>query len=161
MKGLALTAAAVAAAAMAHGAPLTIDEVRADDPRPANPPDRLSVDRDSPFFDECYKRVGVRLNGVERLGDVQEYCVSEGWIDVRRRNGRKFAVGPGGEYLLSRLPGDVVAYFKDNRPTRATAPAYRQQTPESAKAALDAAAAKRARRAEKIRKQMGEVDDLL
>lgn len=156
MKGIALTAAAIAAAAMAHGAPSVIDDVRA--PEPTTPPDRLSVDRASPFFNECYRRVGVRLNGIERLGDVQEYCMSEGWIDVRRRNGKKFAVGPGGEYLLTRLTGDVVAYFKDNRPTRAAAPAYRQQSPESAKAALDAAAAKRARRAAKMRKQMGQSD---
>ncbi len=153
MAGLALTAAAVAAAAMAHGAPLTIDEVRDDDPRPTSPPDRLSVDRDSPFFDECYKRVGVRLNGIERLGDVQEYCVSEGWIDVRRWNGKRFMTGPGGEYLLTRLHGTVLAYFKDGRPTRSAPSAYQKQSPEAAQARIDAAAAKRARRAAKLAKQ--------
>lgn len=145
MAGLALTAAAVAAAAMAHGAPMTIDEVRG----PDRVPDRLSVDTDSPFFDPIYKRIGVRLNGIERLGDVQEYCMSEGWIDVRRRNGRKFMTGPGGEYLLTRLHGDVLAYLKDGRPTRVTAPVYQKQSPEAAQAAIDAAAAKRARRAAK------------
>ena len=149
MAGLALTAAAVAAAAMAHGAPMTIDEVRG----PDGPPDRLSVDENSPFFDLIYKRVGVRLNGIERQGDVQEYCVSEGWIDVRRRGSKGFLKDREGNWMLVRLHGTVLAYIKDGRPTRAAAPAYQKQSPEAAQAALDAAAAKRARRAAKRRAQ--------
>ena len=45
------------------------------------PPDRLSVDPASPFHDEAAlaRGVGVRFRGVERR-DVEEYCVSEGWI---------------------------------------------------------------------------------
>ena len=142
---LSLTAAAIAAAAMTHGAPLLAEEVR----EPDRVPDRLSVDPESPFFDPIYKRIGVRLNGIERLGDVQEYCMSEGWIDARRRNGKGFLKGQDGEWLLTRLHGDVVAYLKDGRPTRTAPATYQKQSPEAAKAALDAAAAKRARRAAK------------
>ena len=45
------------------------------------PPDRLSVDPASPFYDEAAlaRGVGVRFRGVERR-DVEEYCVSENWI---------------------------------------------------------------------------------
>ncbi len=45
------------------------------------PPDRLSVDPASPFYDEAAlaRGVGVRFRGVERR-DVEEYCVSEKWI---------------------------------------------------------------------------------
>ena len=44
-------------------------------------PDRLSNDPKSPFFDEeILKRdVGIRFNGVEKT-NVEEYCVSEGWV---------------------------------------------------------------------------------
>ena len=45
------------------------------------PPDRLSVDPVSPFYDEAAlaRGVGIRFRGVERR-DVEEYCVSENWI---------------------------------------------------------------------------------
>ena len=45
------------------------------------PPDRLSVDPSSPFYDEAAltRGIGVRFRGVERR-DVEEYCVSEGWV---------------------------------------------------------------------------------
>jgi hypothetical protein len=46
-------------------------------------PDRLSIDPKSPYFDEELLQRGVRIffNGKERT-DVNEYCVSEGWIRV-------------------------------------------------------------------------------
>jgi hypothetical protein len=46
-------------------------------------PDRLSLDPRSPYFDgEILKNpVGIRFNGQEKT-NVQEYCVSEGWIKV-------------------------------------------------------------------------------
>lgn len=46
-------------------------------------PDRLSLDPRSPFHDaELLERgVGIVFNGVERT-NVQEYCISEGWIRV-------------------------------------------------------------------------------
>ncbi|MCA0201129.1 MAG: DUF3297 family protein [Proteobacteria bacterium] len=46
-------------------------------------PDRLSVNPQSPHYNEevLKKDVGVRFNGVEK-NNVEEYCVSEGWIKV-------------------------------------------------------------------------------
>jgi len=46
-------------------------------------PDRLSLDPRSPHFNEeaLSRGVGIRFNGVEKT-NVEEYCVSEGWIRV-------------------------------------------------------------------------------
>ncbi len=46
-------------------------------------PDRLSSDPRSPFHDAdlLERGVGIRFNGAERQ-DVEEYCVSEGWVRV-------------------------------------------------------------------------------
>ena len=74
------------------------------------PPDRLSTDPRSPFYDaEVLKReIGVRFRGVEKT-NVEEYCVSEGWIRV--------PVGKGkdrhGNALTIKLTGTVEPYFKD------------------------------------------------
>ena len=46
-------------------------------------PDRLSVDPNSPHYDEAILShdVGIRFDGKEKT-NVEEYCVSEGWIKV-------------------------------------------------------------------------------
>ena len=46
-------------------------------------PDRLSVNPNSPYYDEAVlaRGVGIRFKGVEKT-NVEEYCVSEGWIRV-------------------------------------------------------------------------------
>lgn len=46
-------------------------------------PDRLSVNPRSPFYDEAVlsRNVGIKFNGQEKT-NVEEYCVSEGWIKV-------------------------------------------------------------------------------
>lgn len=46
-------------------------------------PDRLSLDPRSPYFDAdlLQNPVGIKLNGQDKT-NVQEYCVSEGWIKV-------------------------------------------------------------------------------
>jgi len=46
-------------------------------------PDRLATDPRSPFHDPALleRGIGIRFNGRERQ-DVEEYCVSEGWIRV-------------------------------------------------------------------------------
>jgi hypothetical protein len=46
-------------------------------------PDRLSADPRSPYHDAGFleRGVGVRFNGVEKT-NVEEYCISEGWIRV-------------------------------------------------------------------------------
>ena len=48
-------------------------------------PDRLSVNPDSPYYQKRWAdvRLGVRFDGSDRPGDVEEYCVSEGWIRVQ------------------------------------------------------------------------------
>lgn len=46
-------------------------------------PDRLSVDPRSPYYnaDVLQQDIGVRFKGVEK-DNVEEYCVSEGWVRV-------------------------------------------------------------------------------
>jgi hypothetical protein len=46
-------------------------------------PDRLSVNPKSKFYDGALleRGVGIRFNGVERT-DIEEYCVSEGWVRI-------------------------------------------------------------------------------
>ncbi len=72
------------------------------------PPDRLSVDPTSQYYDEAALRrgVGIRFKGKERF-DVEEYCLSENWIraPVGKTRDRK------GNLLTVRLTGEVEAYF--------------------------------------------------
>ena len=74
------------------------------------PPDRLSNDPRSPYFDAdaLQRGVGIRFKGVEKT-NVEEYCVSEGWIRV--------AAGPSkdrfGNPLTIKLTGAVEPYFRD------------------------------------------------
>ena len=73
------------------------------------PPDRLSVNPKSPHFNQeaLQRDVGVRFNGEERT-NVEEYCVSEGWIRV--------AVGKTldrkGNPLTLKLNGVVEPYYR-------------------------------------------------
>jgi predicted house-cleaning NTP pyrophosphatase (Maf/HAM1 superfamily) len=76
----------------------------------SNPlPDRLSVNPKSPHYnEEVLKRaVGIRFNGVERT-NVEEYCVSEGWIRVAAGKG----VDRRGNPLLMKISGTVEPFFK-------------------------------------------------
>lgn len=72
-------------------------------------PDRLSADPKSPFYDaEAFARdIGIRLNDKVR-NDVEEYCVSEGWVrvPVGKTRDRK------GQPLTIKLKGKVVAYYR-------------------------------------------------
>ena len=74
----------------------------------ATPPDRLSVNPKSPHYDEAIlqRGVGVRFRGVEKT-NVEEYCVSEGWVKVPagRTLDRK------GRPMLIKLKGQVEAYY--------------------------------------------------
>lgn len=73
-------------------------------------PDRLSVNPKSPHYnEEVLKRdVGIRFNGTEKT-NVEEYCVSEGWIRVAA--GR--AVDRRGLPLTMKLSGVVEPFFKE------------------------------------------------
>jgi hypothetical protein len=46
-------------------------------------PDHLSIDPKSPHFNRAVleHQIGIRFNGVEKT-NVEEYCVSEGWVRV-------------------------------------------------------------------------------
>jgi hypothetical protein len=72
-------------------------------------PDRLCNDPKSPFFDEeiLKREVGIRFNGVEKT-NVEEYCVSEGWIRVAAGNAKDRAGRP----MTLKLKGKVEPYFK-------------------------------------------------
>lgn len=72
-------------------------------------PDRLAVDPRSPHHVAAVLEhdIGIRLNGNERK-DVEEYCVSEGWVKVAV--GKK--VDRHGNPLLIKLKGAVEAFYK-------------------------------------------------
>ncbi len=74
------------------------------------PPDRLSIYPRSPFYDETLllRGIGVRFRGEERT-NVEEYCVSEGWIKVSAGK----AVDRKGNPLQLTLKGPVDVWFKD------------------------------------------------
>ena len=72
-------------------------------------PDRLSVDPRSPHHHAAVfeHEVGIRLNGKERV-DVNEYCISEGWVKVP--SGK--TVDRKGNPLLLKLTGKVEAFYR-------------------------------------------------
>ncbi len=78
---------------------------------PALPPlpDHLSVDPRSPHYvAEVFKHaIGIRLNDKER-GDVEEYCISEGWVKVPAGK----TLDRKGHPLLIKLKGKVEAFYK-------------------------------------------------
>lgn len=74
------------------------------------PPDRLSVDPSSPYYDAAAleRGVGIRFKGVEKT-NVDEYCVSEGWVRVVAGS----AKDRRGQPLTLKLQGPVEPYFRD------------------------------------------------
>lgn len=72
-------------------------------------PNRLSNDPKSPFYDEeLLKRdIGIRFNDVEKT-NVEEYCVSEGWVRVAAGNAKDRAGRP----MTLKLKGKVEPYFR-------------------------------------------------
>jgi hypothetical protein len=80
---------------------------------PSSPPDRLSTDPTSAYYnaDVLARGIGVRFKGVER-NNVEEYCVSEGWV--------RMSVGTAkdrhGNPLTIKADGVVEPYFRDKKP---------------------------------------------
>lgn len=72
-------------------------------------PDRLSVDPRSPHHIAAVfeREIGIRLNGQER-SDVEEYCISEGWVTVAAGK----ALDRKGRPMLIKLKGKVEAFFR-------------------------------------------------
>ena len=76
------------------------------------PPDRLSSDPKSPYFNaELLARgIGIRFKGAEKT-NVEEYCISEGWIRVAAGNAKDRHGNP----LTIKLTGPVEAWFEDTK----------------------------------------------
>ncbi|MFN0184752.1 MAG: DUF3297 family protein [Aquabacterium sp.] len=72
-------------------------------------PDRLSVDPVSPHHIRAVFEhdIGIRFNGRDRH-DVEEYCISEGWIKVPHAK----ALDRKGRPLMVTLKGKVEAYYR-------------------------------------------------
>ena len=74
------------------------------------PPDHLSSNPRSPFFDEAVlsRGIGIRFKGAQRT-DVEEYSISEGWIRVAAGKSKdRF-----GQPMTIKLSGEVEAWFED------------------------------------------------
>ena len=73
-------------------------------------PDRLSVNPNSPFYDAdvLSRNVGVRFKGEDKT-NVEEYCVSEGWVRLAVGNSRDRK----GNQLTVKLQGPVEPYFRE------------------------------------------------
>jgi len=73
-------------------------------------PDRLSIDPRSPYYNEAIlsRDVGIRFKGIEKT-NVEEYCVSEGWIRVTAGNAKDRYGSP----LTIKVHGPVEPYFRE------------------------------------------------
>jgi hypothetical protein len=74
------------------------------------PPDRLSVNPDSPYYDAdlLERGIGIRFKGVEKT-NVEEYCISEKWVRVAAGK----TLDRKGNPMTIKLQGEVEAYFRD------------------------------------------------
>lgn len=91
-----------------EAAPETVSNAESD---PSDvPPDRLSVNPRSNLFDEEKLRrgVGIRFKGVERT-NIEEYCISEGWVRVQAGK----SLDRKGQPLTIKLTGPVEAWYED------------------------------------------------
>jgi hypothetical protein len=72
-------------------------------------PDRLSIDPRSPYHVPAVfeHEIGIRLNDKER-NDVEEYCISEGWIKVAAGK----TLDRKGKPMLIKLKGKVEAFYR-------------------------------------------------
>ena len=73
------------------------------------PPDRLAANPRSPFYngDLLERGVGIVFDGIERT-NVDEYCVSEGWVKVAAGKSKDRFGMP----LTIKLKGRVEPYFR-------------------------------------------------
>ncbi len=75
-----------------------------------HPADHLAIDPSSAFFDEAQLRRGVGIRFKDRVRtDIEEYCISEGWVRVQAGK----AMDRKGRPLTIKLNGPVEAWFED------------------------------------------------
>ena len=74
------------------------------------PSDRLAINPRSAHFDadQLQRGVGIRFKGVVRT-NVEEYCISEGWVRVQAGK----TMDRHGQPLTLKLNGPVEAWFED------------------------------------------------
>ena len=73
-------------------------------------PDRLSVNPKSPFYQELAleRGVGIMFDGKDRT-NIEEYCVSEGWVRVAAGTAKdRF-----GNLMTIKLKGVVAPYWRE------------------------------------------------
>ena len=73
-------------------------------------PDRLSTDPKSAYYnaDLLARDIGIRFKGIEKT-NVEEYCVSEGWVRVTAGAAKDRYGNP----LTIKVHGPVEPYFRD------------------------------------------------
>jgi hypothetical protein len=73
------------------------------------PPDRLSNDPYSKFYDEqaLERGIGIKFNGQERT-NVEEYCISEGWVRVPVGK----SLDRRGQPMTMKVSGKVEAWYR-------------------------------------------------
>jgi Protein of unknown function (DUF3297) len=76
-------------------------------------PDRLSTTPTSPYYNEAIlaRGIGIRFKGVEKT-NVEEYCVSEGWVRLVAGTAKDRKGNP----MTVKLQGEVVPYFREETP---------------------------------------------
>jgi len=74
------------------------------------PPDRLAINPRSPHFDGdlLQRGVGIRFKGTVRT-NIEEYCISEGWVRVQAGK----TMDRKGQPLTIKLTGPVEAWYED------------------------------------------------
>ena len=74
------------------------------------PPDRLAINPRSLHFDadKLQRGVGIRFKGAIRT-NVEEYCISEGWVRVQAGK----TMDRRGQPLTIKLNGPVEAWYED------------------------------------------------
>jgi len=72
-------------------------------------PDRLASNPESPFYNKALldRGVGIRFNGQEKT-NVEEYCISEGWVRVAAGK----TLDRKGNPLTIKLNGKVEPYLR-------------------------------------------------
>lgn len=83
--------------------------IMSEDQTPDVPPNHLSIDPNSPFFDQeaLLRGVGILFNGTEKT-NVSEYDVAEGWIAVEIPTAKDRRGNP----MVMKLSGAVEPFFR-------------------------------------------------